>query len=602
MVSGWVKTEADWATAAFSNMSSSAGVSLDGQAGGAARIRVSGSYTYSAAGPMMERQGCHYAQSTPTVHNNHSRCRTKDQCVFIKRYMVRRRFYFMRTIVAGAGYHDLPRGDNGNDGGSYIKHINGIEPEPARNMFDSNLFDPLSVLIYYIFETTAAEVAVVSDHDINIILDGQRIIDFASYLRKSQPPVEVDGPFGFICAEDVVSRERETSFSRRGINARDLQEWPASTFNGAASLETKRVLVGAPPEGAIPFKCHQLAFSDPLRQSTACTCCALSLDGNLLAASFDDSPLLYIWRIHDGLLLQRLEGHTKDISCITFAASGDAFVSGSADSTAIVWDTRHRRIRHHLEGHDGDIEMVAFSPCSSIIVTGSTFRGDCLKLWDAETGACLHSFTMLKRDMHTLQFSPDSSRLYIGLNYSCLIYNLRAHKHVAILRHRYGKALHWVLSRAGDRIVTATQPGGEVKIWCAITGSACLTINHPSGLTSPVEFAPDGAEVVACCDEGKALVCYDARTGQPRHVFTARHKIQCLAYSQDGQYLIVGDEGGDLQVFDAKARGLLYTYQAVAGGRSLKDTNFLPDSRSILVRSASGPLGLLNLRDAERLR
>ena len=246
--------------------------------------------------------------------------------------------------------------------------------------------------------------------------------------------------------------------------------------------------------------------------------------------------------------------------------------------------------------------MTAYAPNGQLIVTGSSLHGDSIKIWDASNGACLHAFTMLQRDMHRLVFSPDSARLYIGLNYSCLIYDIRKHKNTAILRHRYGKALDWTLTPQGDHIATTTRPGGDVKIWCALTGRQLLSIAHPGGLTSPLAFSPDGAEVTAVCDEDMSVLTYDARTGKLRHVHGATHVVTCLAYSHNCAYLAIGGSNGWLTVLDGQRKTVSATYKDLASHRALQEISFLPDNDSLVVRPVYGPLCLVHVKDSERLR
>ncbi|EKM58887.1 uncharacterized protein PHACADRAFT_248999, partial [Phanerochaete carnosa HHB-10118-sp] len=105
VVSGWVKTTADWAETAFSNTSTRSSGSLEGHVGGVARVEVGGSYTSSVMGPKMHRHAEHYSSKTFGSHSAEFR---RDQCIFLKYYKVLRRLLLPPKLVAGAGYHRLP--------------------------------------------------------------------------------------------------------------------------------------------------------------------------------------------------------------------------------------------------------------------------------------------------------------------------------------------------------------------------------------------------------------------------------------------------------------------------------------------------------------
>ena len=100
LISGWVKAPADWAAAAFSNTHRKYELSLKGQVGRLLGMQLSGSRARTHSGPEMQRHGAKYPKTA-------GRSATKDQCVFIKRYMVRKRLGIVRELVAGAGYDEL---------------------------------------------------------------------------------------------------------------------------------------------------------------------------------------------------------------------------------------------------------------------------------------------------------------------------------------------------------------------------------------------------------------------------------------------------------------------------------------------------------------
>ncbi|EKM58806.1 uncharacterized protein PHACADRAFT_86413 [Phanerochaete carnosa HHB-10118-sp] len=113
VICGWVKTEADWAAAAFSNISSSSHVSVEGNAGGVAGMELGGSHSKSVTGPRMQRQGRHYL---PDASHPCPVEPTRDQCMFVKRYGVRKRLWIFKKIVASADYHQLLDMDDGRSG------------------------------------------------------------------------------------------------------------------------------------------------------------------------------------------------------------------------------------------------------------------------------------------------------------------------------------------------------------------------------------------------------------------------------------------------------------------------------------------------------
>jgi WD40 repeat protein len=65
-----------------------------------------------------------------------------------------------------------------------------------------------------------------------------------------------------------------------------------------------------------------------------------SPDGKTLAVSCHDEPVVRFWEVATGKERHRLTGHAGWIGAIAFAADGNLVVTGSRDTSALVWDLR----------------------------------------------------------------------------------------------------------------------------------------------------------------------------------------------------------------------------------------------------------------------
>ncbi|EKM56559.1 uncharacterized protein PHACADRAFT_253758 [Phanerochaete carnosa HHB-10118-sp] len=409
----------------------------------------------------------------------------------------------------------------------------------------------------------------------------------------------------------MVVQEREQAFARRTITTADLAEWPDARLDGGGRMEDTRVFIGSSTIESQPLRTKRLVFTDPQDPSLACAHSAVSADGKLLAASFGSNDVL-VWRLSDGLLVQRLghdHGHTDRIFALAFSPVDPCtLVSGSKDTTALVWDTRRARVLQRLEGHRGPVSSIAYAPDGALIATGS--HGDTsVKLWAPALGACLHTFDV-GAGMYTLAFSADNTRLAVALGRSGLLYDLRTHARVATLQHASTEVLYWALDSAAGADAdarVATAPGlqnpGEVKLWSAHTGAPLRTIAHPPhGLSMPVAFAPDGSEVLAACNAECTALAFDARTGALRRTFRAAKRVYRVAYSPDGAYVAFGAADGDVEVHDAASGVFLGRFDGREGSRELWEVQFLADGQSLLARFKYGPLLLYNVQDVLRIR
>ncbi|EKM58869.1 uncharacterized protein PHACADRAFT_136010 [Phanerochaete carnosa HHB-10118-sp] len=158
MVSGWVKTEADWAATAFCNTSVKSGASLGGNVFGVAGAEMGGSSTSSLTGPKMHRNGEHYTTNTSIAPPMAAK---RDQCVFLRCYKILWRLGVLPKVVAGAGYDQLPdpgdaRGASAGEG--VIARGEEDAHQPTRHQ--SEVSDPLDILLDYILEARLLPVSV----------------------------------------------------------------------------------------------------------------------------------------------------------------------------------------------------------------------------------------------------------------------------------------------------------------------------------------------------------------------------------------------------------------------------------------------------------
>ncbi|EKM58838.1 uncharacterized protein PHACADRAFT_248933 [Phanerochaete carnosa HHB-10118-sp] len=215
--------------------------------------------------------------------------------------------------------------------------------------------------------------------------------------------------------EDVISHELASTFARRKITPSDVADWLHITLDSAGEL---------------------LVLSDARDPRRECEHCVLSPDGTLLAASFGNTEVL-VWRLPDGLLVQRLsdQGCAHIVSAIAVAPDGRTLVLGSCDTTAIVWDVRSGRALLRLRGHRAPVGAVAYAPHGALVATAFEDDGS-VKIWDVQTGTCLHSFAAdVDAVISELAFSPDNARLCVASSASCLINDVQANARLATLRH-----------------------------------------------------------------------------------------------------------------------------------------------------------------------
>lgn len=144
--------------------------------------------------------------------------------------------------------------------------------------------------------------------------------------------------------------------------------------------------------------------------------------------------------------LHRFRGHRDEVNVVKFSPCGTLVASCSDDSTVRIWSLRNipalardiaakpvkkgdesRRIDRDeedggaggvfvLEGHDSDVHQIAWHPdAGKPTASGPRLLASCsfdstAKLWDADAGTCLYTFSRASDYVYSIAFEPVSGR------------------------------------------------------------------------------------------------------------------------------------------------------------------------------------------------
>ena len=130
-------------------------------------------------------------------------------------------------------------------------------------------------------------------------------------------------------------------------------------------------------------------------------CLCVSPDGNFLLTGARDN-LVKVWSlagIAEGKtemssresLVRDLVGHTDWVRALEFSRNGEIVASCGNDCTARLFQLETGECLHILKMHTGHVNHLDFSPDGLFLVTGSSDRA--AALWDVSTGECKHTYT-----------------------------------------------------------------------------------------------------------------------------------------------------------------------------------------------------------------
>ena len=125
----------------------------------------------------------------------------------------------------------------------------------------------------------------------------------------------------------------------------------------------------------------------------ALSCCATSLNGNVVVGSWDNS--VYLWSPVHGRVISRFSGHEDAVSCIAVAPEQNrCLVTGSWESSVKVWSLRDNVFRLNCSIYDHESEIVSVdTTASGNLIASSSARGHVM-VHDTRTGSMVNAFSL----------------------------------------------------------------------------------------------------------------------------------------------------------------------------------------------------------------
>lgn len=275
---------------------------------------------------------------------------------------------------------------------------------------------------------------------------------------------------------------------------------------------------------------------------------AISGDGAVaLSGSFDTSAIL--WSIRDDAAEQILRFHEGAVNAVAVLRDGRVVTAGE-DARVAIWTPGKPEPDAVLAGHAGPIVALAMSPDGATLASASWDRT--IRLWPLRDGGAPRVLEGHQDNINGVAFSPDGA----------------------------------VLVSAGY--------DATLRIWPLREQGSPLVETLPSPLNA-VSVAPDG-EIVAAGADGK--IYFVSPRGELRDTIEASPApVVALALSGDGERIAAASIGGAVAIIDRKTRALARRLNWP--GPSVWSVAFFPDGRTLLTGGADGMIRRWNAETGE---
>ena len=175
------------------------------------------------------------------------------------------------------------------------------------------------------------------------------------------------------------------------------------------------------------------------------------------AAGVGNDHSIRVWTTKDGKQQHRLTRHLRTVHGLAFSRDGSRLLSGSDDSSLIVWDLTQGRQLSQFR-HSQPITCVAWSPAENFVVCGS--ENGSLNLWNMENGQSTRTFSKHAKAVTCVAVSPQGD---------------------------------WILSGGEDE---------QLKLWNTSDGSLAGTLSGHEAPVASVSFSLDGQRALSTSEDG----------------------------------------------------------------------------------------------------
>jgi WD40 repeat protein len=285
---------------------------------------------------------------------------------------------------------------------------------------------------------------------------------------------------------------------------------------------------------------------------------AWSPDGQRLVTGSADSTAR-IWEVASGRSLHILRGHTGQVWSVAWSPEGDQVATGGADATVKVWQVSNDREPRTLTGHKDRVMSVGWSPDAKWLRTAS--HDGTARVWEAASGREHQSFKGHADPLWSAVWTPDGQQLATAsADGTVRVWDVASSQDLRKLEGHKDRVTSVAWSPDGQRLATVSWDG-TVKVSEPASGREPRTLKTGSVMDHmqkdvTITWSPDGKRLATAGRDETAKV-WDVASGLPLFACKGHtYMINAIAWSPDGQRLATASGDGTVRVWEAsRGRG-----------------------------------------------
>lgn len=275
-----------------------------------------------------------------------------------------------------------------------------------------------------------------------------------------------------------------------------------------------------------------------------------------LVACGDGAGAVEVFDVATGKLLQGWRHlPTAPVLALAWNAAGTAVAAGRLDNTVLLCPMGQAQCQV-FEGHGNRVQGVAFSSDGKQLISASLDKS--IKIWNVDTGHCVHTLPDTQRQLMALALDPTSNALAAAeRNGPIRLWDLANLQPRRALGNSPLLALECLAFRPDGAQLAAGGPTAttSVHIWDVDTGKEAMRCRGHEQKVTRVCWSPNAQRLASASDDG-TIRLWEPRSGRLLLTFRG-HKggTTAVAFSADGHLLISSGWDGAVRVWNGTPVG-----------------------------------------------
>jgi len=323
--------------------------------------------------------------------------------------------------------------------------------------------------------------------------------------------------------------------------------------------------------------------------------CAYSPDGKTFAVGLGNGDVsVYTTSNWERILILNHDSNGGRVARVVYSPQSDQIASCGEKGHAKLWDVETGVCLHLLGDHTEEVVCVAYSPQGDRIASAD----GTVRIWDVTTGECLQTLLGYDASVLCVTYSPQGDCIASGyMDGIVRLWDVESESFSYILIGHGNMVWSLAYSPKGDQLATASYDS-TIRLWDVRTGYCRHVLNGHSAAVSGVAFSPNG-DLLASGAGDMTVRVWDVESGTCRQTITGHiNGIMAVAYSPKGDQIASGSTDNTVRLRDVSTGGASL-FVSSAHNVVVIGSSFSPDGDQIVSGSMDQTLRVWSAETGE---